>query len=206
MSSDPPSVRQRARDMYRDSILEAAERVFAARGFAGTRMSDVAREAGLGTGTLYNYFKNKQDIFRCLLEMHISGFFAALERAQGEPAAPLEQLRTLVRATLEQLEQQRAIFAIFIELGAVTESGIRRVGGDLAEQSYRRYLHIFERVIGVAVDAGQLRSDIAPDELTALLTGSINGVVRRWFMSGESDSLAASADRILDVFLNGVAS
>src|SRR5262245_55007662 len=61
------AAREGARGAFRDAIVSAAERVFARSGFYATKMAEIAREAGVGVGTLYNYFESKEVIFTEIL-------------------------------------------------------------------------------------------------------------------------------------------
>ena len=73
-------LRAQARELYRDAILAAAELVFARFGFAGTRMADVASEAGLATGTLYNYFANRDELLSSLIERRSEELLAVVQQ------------------------------------------------------------------------------------------------------------------------------
>lgn len=199
-------LRERARDLYREAILEAAEQVFADRGFAGTRMADVAKAAGIATGTLYNYFDNKQAVLCSLLD-HLSEVFQVrLQAVYDDNTDPLERITALVHASYELIESHRAMPAIMQEFGAVSEAHLSRIGGEVGEvmeQCYAVYVARYDVAITAAVRAGRLRKDIPAVDLTAFLTGAMNGFLRAWILSGYTRSLSASARTVMELFLAG---
>lgn len=198
-------IRERNRATYNDLILEAAERVFADRGYSGTRMSDVAAEAQVSTGTLYNYFRSKDDVFRRLLELRSERFHTEMERRYKANTDPIERLSALTRFVFEHMSEHRAMYAVFVELGATSESSIGSIGGDKLVDQYTQYVSIFERAFRSAARAKRLRRTSArPAELAQALTGAINGLIRAWVITGASSPLGRKADVIIEVFLGEV--
>ena len=196
-------LREQNRVAYRDAILEAAERVFAERGFAGARMSDVAAEAGMATGTLYNYFENKDEIFRSLIHAHgehLMWRMAALHEEETEPRARVE---AMVRACFDYLEQHQAAYAVFVELGGVSESSLGRFCGSEIAARYGEYVALFTRAIADAARAGCVRRDVPAPELGSFLTGAMNGVVRAWLVSDPGSRLADRAGLVTELFFAG---
>ena len=197
-------VQRVAREAYREAILEAAERVFVRLGYRQAKMSDLAREVGVSTGTIYNYFDSKEAVFSSLVERARAEFLAALRGAADE-ALPLERLRAMARAVLGFIERRGALVSVFTELGAVTESDIRRVCGPDAEEGYVEYLRLLSDSVRAAMRKKQIRSDLSVDLLVAALAGSLNGTVYGWMHGGRNGALAARADAVLSLFLEGAA-
>lgn len=205
-TSRPARKRQELREstmaVYRDAIITAAERVFVRSGFAKVKMADIAMEAGLAAGTLYNYFDSKERIFRTLIEQRGDDFLLQLEAAgQGDNAR--ERLGTLIATVLGYIETYRSTFALFVELGGMAEWSIRRVGGPRSERLYLRYLQIAETIIQDGVHEGLLSDDTPVRDQVACLTGMINGVVREW-LSEEKGALRDRVPLILSVYLRGL--
>jgi len=197
-------VQRVAREAYREAILEAAERVFVRLGYRQAKMSDLAHEVGVSTGTLYNYFDSKEAVFSSLVERARGEFLAALRGAAGEPL-PLERLRAMARAVLGFIERRGALVSVFTELGAVTESDCRRVCGPDAEEGYAEYLKLLSDSVRAAMRKRQIRSDLSVDLLVAALAGSLNGTVYGWMHGGRDGALASRADAVLSLFLEGAA-
>src|SRR5215831_7868452 len=100
------SVADRGADK-RDRILTAAERIFARHGFFAAKVSDVAKEAGVADGTIYLYFKSKDDLLISLFGRRMQQLNESLQSAiAGKP--PREQLRAFVRTYLQLVHDEPA--------------------------------------------------------------------------------------------------
>lgn len=171
-------------------------------GFATAKMTDVAREAGVAVGTLYNYFPSKERIFEQIIAHRCGEMRASLIEALRE-GTPLQRVGALVRNAVENLENQGALFAIFIERGAVAEYDLERLGGQVAQQEYQRFLDILTDVLRAAVQSGDLRSDIPVATMAAVLSGALNGAAYAWLRRKRRGRLSAVADDLLELFLSG---
>jgi TetR/AcrR family fatty acid metabolism transcriptional regulator len=206
-SSDASEARTRKRrdlkaaagDVYRNAILDAAKRVFGRTAFAEAKIAEIAREAGMASGTLYNYFDSKEQIFQSLLEARGEQFLARLEAVFAEEKDPISRLEGLVRAGLTHIEEHRSIFVLFHCVG----DGEGRRAGDGADQRYERYLRHYERAIRDAIVAGEVRREFQAADLVACLTGAMNGYVRAWLAAGGRKGLAAKTATLVDLFLRG---
>jgi TetR/AcrR family fatty acid metabolism transcriptional regulator len=197
------SVREETREAYREAILSAAERVFVRAGFYETRMADVAREAGVGVGTLYNYFESKEEIFGAMLDAQHEQFWRGLTRSiEGDDDA-MARLRHLVVTTFEHLEQHGALFAIFTERGGVGEFDVERIAGVSVARRYEQFLDLLERTIRAAVKSKQIRADIDARLLASVLSGSMNAATYSWLKRGRRGHLSSTADELLSLFLQG---
>ena len=91
------SRKQRDRLLREEDFMDAAEKLFAERGFFETSMEDVAAEAEYATGTLYRYFSSKEDLYHSLLLRKGRAYFAGMKVSLAEAASPLERLQALIR-------------------------------------------------------------------------------------------------------------
>src|SRR5688572_6554498 len=92
----------------RERILSAAERIFARHGFFAAKVSDVAKEAGVADGTIYLYFKSKDDLLISLFERRMQEVNATLRTAVAKHKSPREQLRAFVQAYLQLVHDEPA--------------------------------------------------------------------------------------------------
>lgn len=196
------SVREESRAVYRQAILEAAVRVFGSTGFRDAKIADIASEAGVATGTLYNYFSSKEEIFQSILEDGREQMRARVSECAAI-TEPLERLRSLMRCLLEFLEEHGSLFAIYVQLGT-TERHTLRQADDPNDDAFRHLLlGVFERAI---VEAGaRIRRDLPPELLAVMLGGLLNGMIMRWIDGQYRTSLRDQSDTIVDFFLHGAA-
>src|SRR5215467_2574281 len=111
-----PARPDRDRADKRERILAAAERVFAKNGFFAARVSEIAKDAGVADGTIYLYFKSKDDLLISLFESRMKQVIEMLERVtDGKP--PVEALHAFIRAYLELIhDEPEAAEVLTIEL------------------------------------------------------------------------------------------
>jgi TetR/AcrR family transcriptional regulator len=174
--------------MYRDAILAAAEAEFSTRGYAATKMVDVARRAGLSVGALYRYFENKEAIFCSLIERGAADVIARMEKA-GEPADPRDRLAALIRVNLAFIEENRPMFLAFHTLGDTDRASCRA----LVEESDSvrcRVSELYRKALADGVAAGAFRDDIPVDDQLAFLTGTIHGFIEAWITGDGAGGLA----------------
>src|SRR5215208_60497 len=101
----------------RERILDAAERVFAQHGFFAARVSEIAKDAGVADGTIYLYFKNKDDLLISLFESRMERFNQLLAAAIPATASPTDKLLALVRTYLTLVREQPKVAEVLtIEL------------------------------------------------------------------------------------------
>lgn len=196
------SPQEAARSAFRDEVRLAAERVFSDKGFSATKMADIAAEAGVGVGTLYNYFANKQEIFEAIFLARAAEFQAELDHATAG-LLPLEQITTLIRASMQSVENHGALFAMFFERGGIGELDIERLGGKVIEELYQSFLRRLEDAISAAVKEGALRADVPVASMVSMISGARNGAIYAWLKGRRRGRIADSAENLLTLFLSG---
>jgi AcrR family transcriptional regulator len=168
-------------------------------------MAEIAREAGVGVGTLYNYFESKEVIFAEIIVDRQAEFDRTLQAAATSDD-PMERLRQIVESSLSYLEEHGALLAIFQERGAVTECDVERLAGPRAARGYERLLDLFEKHIRAAIRAGRIRDDVDVRLLVAMLSGAMNGATYSWLKRDRRGRLASVTGELIDLFLQGAAS
>jgi len=193
------SLKAQARQLYRDRIIDAAEQVFVKRGLAGTRMQDVGAEAGLATGTLYNYFANRDALLSSLLERRLDQLLAEVRAADAALVnAPYrDRLVAVVRASFQHFEAHRALFTV-LSGGGITGKHMRRCA-----DGQREYQAAFAEPLARAVAVGALRADVPISVQADFLTGAVHGVLRGWARQEGATNLVDQAQAVVDLFLRG---
>jgi AcrR family transcriptional regulator len=193
------SAREESRAVYRQAIVEAAMRIFGKTGFHETKITDIATEAGVATGTLYNYFSSKEEIFQSILDDGRVRLSEALV-VQVSIEDPIARLREVLRMMFEFLEEHGALFTIYVQLGA-NPLDFKRADDHGDEQFRQQFLGLLAGSIAEAGD--RLRTDFPPETLAWVFGGLMHGAITQWIFGGCQPGLRTQTDTIMELFLNG---
>lgn len=183
----------------RDAILRAAIDVFAERGFFNAQVADVARVAGVAAGTVYLYFRSKDDLLVSIFERTMRDGLNAGRVAVADVRDPRERLRRLARGHLARLGHDRNLAVVFqVELRQSTKF-MERFSSTLL----RDYLGLIREAIADGQREGLFRSDLNPTIAAKMLFGALDEMATNWILSKRRYSLEADADAVVDLFLNG---
>jgi TetR/AcrR family fatty acid metabolism transcriptional regulator len=182
-------------------IIEAAVRVFARKGYFISRVSDIAREAGIAAGTIYLYFDTKQDILITVFREKMAAFVAALWRAIAEEQDALAKVRRLVHLHFEKLERNPEMAEVVqVEL----RQGQKFFRGP-ATQEIAGYFALIGSVLDEGVAAGRFRADLPVKIATKMLFGAMDQMATSWVLGKRGYRLVDAAEPVADLFLLGVA-
>ena len=166
------SPRRSARDK-RQLILDAAIRVFARSGFHGSRVSDIAREAGIAYGLVYHYFKNKEEILDTVFRERWGGFLEAVEAIADGTTSTEDKLLSIAALILNAYRLREEwvkvlVFEIQRSSRFARPEQIRAVG---------RLFQIVAGILRTGQERGELRTDMDPDIACTLFIGGLDLVV-----------------------------
>lgn len=184
----------------RRRILDAAVTVFAKAGFYNSKVSQIARAAGVADGTIYLYFKSKEDI---LLQV----FVDVLERALGEQEKalllsddPLEQLANFIRVHFELAGSSPALAEVItVEL---RQSSKFMRGTDM--KLFGRYLGVVGKIVQDGQDKGIFSPDLNPRLVSRLLFGAIDELALAWAMGDRRSSLDEACEQLCNTIVYGL--
>ncbi len=186
----------------RDRILKAAVKVFARTGFHATRVSEVAKAAGVADGTIYLYFKSKEELLVSLFEDRVEKLLAHMnEQLPKEPNAPA-RLRAIIDMQLGLLEGEREL----AEVITVILRQSTRLMKELAAPHFLAYLDAIAKVIAEGQAKGDFRRDISPHIAARAIFGALDGIALTWALGkAEAGALARAAGQLADILLRGLA-
>ncbi|MFH1175876.1 MAG: TetR/AcrR family transcriptional regulator [Acidobacteriota bacterium] len=185
----------------RSEILRAAVEVFAERGYFAARMREVAKQAGVADGTLYLYFKGKEDLLVSILEEYADAFLLRARRDLASIEGGRDRLRALIERHLASLENDRALAQVFqIELRHT-----RRFLRQIAKGKVGEYLQLLQEVIAEGVKSGEFRADVPPDVAARAVFGALDEVVTSWVLASRPVPLAVQAQPLVRLLLQGLA-
>jgi len=185
----------------RERILRGATKVFARKGFYATKVSEVAKAAGVADGTIYLYFKSKDDLLVSLFEDRIMLLLQTLERALGERNTPEERLRCVIEMQLGLLEGERDL----AEVITVNLRQSTRLMKQYAAPKFLLYLETIARVIAEGQRAGAFRPDLSPHTVARTIFGALDGITMTWALGkAEPGGLSRAATQVADLLLQGL--
>jgi TetR/AcrR family fatty acid metabolism transcriptional regulator len=184
----------------REAIMRAATKVFARSGYFNSKVADVAREAGVADGTVYLYFKSKEEILRSIFERNTGEAVRAGREELAKIEDPREKLRRIARHHLERLGADRDLAIVFqVELRGTTKFMEEFSAAGLAE-----YLGLIREVFEEGQAAGVFRRSLKAKLVAKVLFGALDEMATNWILSKRRYKLAPLADEVLDIFLGGV--
>lgn len=202
MNSNSSSRRRRHREADLAGLLEAAERVFSEKGYHGTSIRDIAREAEFSVGGVYQFFTSKDELYLRVVESQWEFFFgllAAARRANGARA----ELEALTEAMFRTFEERRGFFRLFLsERGRLTAA----FSGQIAERVGAHTRRLREQLVEMmrqGVEEGTLRSG-DPGLLASAYLGMVHSCIFEALASGSPRPTRTPAE-ILSLFLDGAA-
>lgn len=190
---------KRNSDKYQQ-ILTAAIKVFAERGFSQSTISQIAQEAGVADGTIYLYFKNKDDILVQFYERMTEHVSIRFWDAVSTGKSAIEQLYNLIHAHLDLFQNE--------PFGAMVYQGETHLQWRLVQEPTRRMSKMYRDVITRVVDQGQkegtIRSDLYVGLVKRLINGAVDEVINTWIHTGRDHDLAAMAEPLVNLFICGI--
>jgi TetR/AcrR family fatty acid metabolism transcriptional regulator len=182
------------------AILGAAAKVFARSGYFNAKVSDVARTAGVADGTVYLYFKNKDDLLTSIFSWAMGEFLRRARAEIRDAAGPREKLRRFATLHFSLLEQERDIAIVFqIELRQSTKFMEQFSTTYLAE-----YLQMLREIVEDGQRQGLFRKQLNSKVVTKALFGMLDEMATNWVLSRKKHSLTAMVEPVLDIFFNGI--
>jgi len=181
-------------------ILDAAVKVFADTGYHGSQVSKIAREAGVADGTIYLYFKNKEDILISLFRERLGELFGKFNASVSSSLSAAEALHQICDIHFTELENDPT-------LAYVTQIELRQSSLELRKEigrTVKPYLQLIETIITKGIEDGLFRSDLDPKLTRHLLFGGMDEVVTSWLVSGRTYSLRSKVSGTVAFFLQAL--
>ncbi len=184
----------------REAILRAAIKVFAGKGYFNSKVADIAKEAGVADGTVYLYFKSKDDILHSFFDRAMEDFIAEGKKQLAEIESPEDKLRRIAQMHLERLGADRELAIVFqVEL-----RGSTKFMQEFSAAGFAEYLSIIQQTIEDGQKKGVFRNDLKPVVCAKILYGALDEMVTNWILSKKDYPLVPMADEVLKIFFGGV--
>ncbi|MCM2317480.1 MAG: TetR/AcrR family transcriptional regulator [Thermoanaerobaculia bacterium] len=194
------TTRRHAIEEFRlQSIREAATRVLARQGFAGTTMQEIADEAQIAKGTLYLYFKDKEDLLASVVDFSLEKLRAEVDHVFEQKLGVEQTLRLVTTAQFSFFEEHGELFRVYHELTAVGGSSRRRD----CDPHYQKFLDLLAAMFKRAMAKGEIRR-ANPEALAIFVAEGTIGIIVRRIGEGRRISIKDEVELVVGTVLRGL--
>ena len=181
-------------------ILEAAGTVFSRRGFHQATVSEIARAAGVADGTIYLYFKNKDDILIQFFDYKMRLVFTRFREEVGRAENAVDKLTRLIRHHLKAFQADKHMAIVY---QAETRRYSRLVDHQIREMA-KMYFDLLAEIIEQGQREGTMRKDLYMGLVKRFFLGAVEEVISTWLMSDDIYDLTTMAEPLADLILKGI--
>lgn len=184
-----------------NEVVQAAMAVFARAGFQQARMEDVAQEAGLAKGTLYLYFKSKDDLIAAILHRLFSGELRALQELEEVDAPARERVLMVTRRMAAEMQRLSILLPIWFEFYAIAarHKGVRQfLKGYFADYRVR-----LAALIQQGVERGEFRA-VDPAQAATTLIALYEGLALLWALDPQAMTVETLPEAAVRLLLDGL--
>jgi TetR/AcrR family fatty acid metabolism transcriptional regulator len=181
-------------------ILEAAVKVFACQGFYQSTVAQIAKEAGVADGTIYLYFKNKDDILVQFFSYKTRQVFDRFRAEVNKADNSLDKLRNLIRRHLTEFQRDRDM-AVLYQVGT---HQIDRLAEEQIREMSKLYKDLISEIVEVGQQEGSIRKDLYVGLVKRFILGGVDEVINTWLHSERDYDLVSMADPLVELFVRGI--
>ncbi|WP_102691127.1 TetR/AcrR family transcriptional regulator [Rummeliibacillus pycnus] len=181
-------------------IIDAAVIVIADNGYHQAQVSKIAKQAGVADGTIYLYFKNKEDILISVFKEKMSLFVDNLQDIIKESSSASEMLYKMIEGHFKVLSEDH-------HLAIVTQLELRQSNKDLRlkiNSILKEYLKLLDEILKKGIEAGEFMQDMDIRLVRQVIFGTIDEVSTTWVMKEQKYDLVAMAPRVHQILLKGI--
>jgi len=172
----------------RPRLVKAATVVFAEKGYATTRVADIAERAGIGKGTVYEYFSSKEELLFAVFESMNEDVTARVNAVLDDDEPTQEQLFNLLRLGAEVITEQRELQPVVLDFWAASRGGgFEESYRQAVVASYTLYRKLIADFIRSGQHGGRFRSDIDADALAATVVATVDGLGIQFYFDNSID-------------------
>jgi TetR/AcrR family fatty acid metabolism transcriptional regulator len=175
-------------------------KVFARQGFHQSTVAQIAREAGVADGTIYLYFKNKDDILVQIFSYRTKQVFDRFRAEVKKADNSLDKLRNLIRRHLAEFQQDRDMAVVYL---VETHQNSRLAESQIKEMS-QMYQNLISEIVELGQQEGGIRKDLYVGLVKRFILGAVDEVINTWLHSEKQYDLVSMADPLVDLFIRGI--
>jgi TetR/AcrR family acrAB operon transcriptional repressor len=192
-------------EITKQNLLKAALEVFSRKGYAATRVEDIAKQANVTTGAIYHHFGGKGDLYVALIEdssARANQLAFDIYEEGGTSAAILRRLLVRMFEFAEEDEEYRAVLELFLNTSDVSPE-LAQINQQILE-GRRGLVQFLTDLIQNGLDEGDFQAWVSPENTALALLGFMNGIGLIWLQDPEFFSIKERAEDLVDSFLSGI--
>ncbi len=185
----------------RERILDAAELIFAQRGFFAARVAEIAREAGVADGTIYLYFKSKDDLLISLFESRMERVNNLLRDAIATGTTPTDKLNLFIRTHLQMVQDNPNVAEVLtVELRQSS-----KFMKEYANPRFGEFLKLLGEIIAEGQQTGEFNPDVPATIIARVIFGAVDELALAWLLGGgEKFDIVRAADWVGAIVMRGL--
>jgi AcrR family transcriptional regulator len=189
----------------KDRIINAAVRIFAQKGYTTATVADIAVDARIGKGTIYQYFASKEDLFFAVFEWYVRQTGAAAQVSiSALGGSTIQRLEALNRSIMSMWAEIEDMFSLTMEFWAASSSSrLRDRFKNAFSDMYRQFREVAASLIRGGVERDEFRKDINSESVAAALVGAWDALFLQAWFDQDFDPLSTSRD-FLTVVIRGL--
>jgi TetR/AcrR family transcriptional regulator, fatty acid metabolism regulator protein len=184
----------------RHAILHGAVRVFAEKGFFNATVAEIARAAGVADGTIYLYFKSKDELLLSIFDEKMLALCAAAREAIDAAPSASEALRRVAALHLAAVEANPSVAAVLIVELRQSSAFVR----DAEKPRLVEYLDLIAQVVTRGQESGEFRGDVHPAAFKRAVFGALDEIALGWLLARRKFDLRKTAAEVAEMFVRGL--
>jgi len=188
-----------------DAIIRAAIQIFARDGLEKGKIADIAAEAGIGKGTVYEYFNSKNEIFHAIVDVVMGDMLDASDKLYSMQLSPYDKLRTFIRMNTELVFEMGETVLIMTEIWAQGARAIKRGEHQSAQLSdgYDKMKALVINILKAGVISNEFR-EMNYDGVATLCLAFIDGFIWQFMLNDDRDSFDRALIEGIQSFMKGI--
>ena len=187
----------------RSEILKEAEKIFASKGFYLTTMAEIANASGFAIGTLYQFFKGKEDLYTRMICEKLDKMYSEIRETVNNSPTIAEKIENLVSAHFYFVENNADFCNIFIRGEGATLSKGKTILRDKMISDYLNHITFIENIMRNGIEERLIKA-VEPRVMACVLFGIVRVFIYDWMLTDQGTPLSSLVVCALKIFMNGV--
>ena len=198
------SRREREKLRHRSEMLAAALTLFSEKGYYNVSMHEIAARAEFAVGTLYKFFKNKEDLYKALVSEKSEQYHKALKRVLDGPGDEIEKLRNYIRTKGERFRDNLPMVRLYLAENRGASFNIKAGMDDELRKRYNIFLMRLASVIESGVKNKRFKKIADSYHVAVAIESTVNSFLLLWLDAPDEHPYPDDPDTILNIFFNGL--